>query len=61
MNIFTHPDYLRVRSEVYSDPASKALGYCALANLIRTRMIEQGIITEEEAPTPMTLKGPTTV
>jgi hypothetical protein len=59
MNIFTHPDYLRVRSEVYSDPASKTLGYCALANLIRARMIEQGLITEEEAPTPMKMKGAT--
>ena len=57
MNIFTHPDYLRIRSEVYSDPAHKTLGYSALANLIRARMIEQGLIKEDEAPTPMTLKG----
>ena len=57
MNIFTHPDYLRIRSEVYSDPASKGLGYSALANMIRARMIEQGLITEKEAPAPMTLKG----
>jgi hypothetical protein len=57
MNIFTHPDYLRIRCEVYSNPTSIGLGYSALSNLIRTRMIEEGLIIEKEVPAPMTLKG----